>query len=236
MKLSNPFNLLSKLEILLWLFSSTVVALCFMIVPEKSFLNLGACLVGVTALIFLAKGAVIGQALVVVFSVFYGIISLKFRYYGEMITYLGMSAPAAVVALVSWLKHPYKQTAQVKVERLNTRRVLLGAILTLVVTVAFYFILKFFNTANLIFSTISVTTSFFASYLTYLRSPYYALAYALNDIVLIVLWVLASVELISYLPMVACFGVFLINDLYGYFSWQKMRKCQEGNNDLTNLQ
>ncbi len=227
MKLSNPFKLLSKFEILLWLFSVVVVTLCFMLVPDRNFLNLAASLVGVTALIFVAKGAVIGQVFIVVFSIFYGIISLHFRYYGEMITYLGMSAPAAVLAVISWLKHPYKQTSQVKVGKLNARRVLLGVILTVIVTVAFYFILEFFNTANLIFSTISVTTSFFASYLTYLRSPYYALAYALNDIVLIVLWVLASIEVIAYLPMVACFGVFLINDLYGYLSWQRMKKYQE---------
>ena len=41
-----------------------------------------------------------------------------------------------------------------------------------------------FNTTNLIPSTISVTISFLAVYLTFRRSPYFDLAYALNDIVL----------------------------------------------------
>jgi len=91
-----------------------------------------------------------------------------------------------------------------------------------IVTSVFYFILKALNTANLIFSTISVTTSFIASYLTYLRSPYYALAYAANDIVLIALWLLASIKDSSYVPMVFCFIMFLINDIYGYINWKKM--------------
>lgn len=50
-----------------------------------------------------------------------------------------------------------------------------------------YFILRAFNTANIIPGTISVTTSFVAVYLTFRRSPYFALAYAANDVVLIVL-------------------------------------------------
>ena len=56
-------------------------------------------------------------------------------------------------------------------------------LLAAIVTVVFYFILKAFNTNNIIPSTISVTTSFVAAYLTYRRSPYFAIAYALNDIV-----------------------------------------------------
>ncbi len=65
-----------------------------------------------------------------------------------------------------------------------------------------------------------------ASALTFLRSPYYALFYAANDIVLIVLWSLASAENISYIPMVICFSCFFINDLYGFINWQRMKKRQ----------
>ena len=98
--------------------------------------------------------------------------------------------------------------------------------LTAVVTIVFYFILQYFNTANLIPSTISVTTSFAAAYLTFRRSPYFALAYAINDLVLIVLWIMATVEDISYLSVIICFAVFFVNDIYGFISWQKMKKRQ----------
>ena len=100
-------------------------------------------------------------------------------------------------------------------------------VFAIVVTVLFYFILKFLGTANLLFSTFSITTSFMASYLSYMRSPYYAIAYAGNDIVLIVLWVLASIQDISYLPMVLCFVMFFANDIYGFINWKRMRKRQE---------
>jgi len=85
-----------------------------------------------------------------------------------------------------------------------------------------------FHTANMLPSTLSVTTSFLAVYLTFRRSPYFALAYAANDMVLIVLWSLAATEQPSYLSVTACFGMFLINDLYGFVSWRRMQKRQQG--------
>ncbi len=226
MKISNPFKDLTKFERGLWIFSMIMVAVSF-IFSDGGYLEAIASLIGVTALIFVAKGYVLGQILTVVFSVFYGIISFFFSYYGEMITYLFMTAPMAVMSVISWVKHPYKGTKEVEITHLNVKKISVMSVLAVIVTIAFYFILGYLNTANLIVSTISVTTSFIAVYLTFLRSPYYALGYAANDIVLIVLWIMASIEDISYIPMVVCFIMFLANDLYGFYNWRKMRKRQE---------
>ena len=98
---------------------------------------------------------------------------------------------------------------------------------TVAVTVIFYFVLRHFKTANILPSTVSVTTSFIAVYLTFRRSPFYALAYAANDVVLIVLWILASVHDIRYVSVVTCFAAFLANDLYGFLNWQKIKKRQK---------
>ena len=227
MKFKNPFKDLSKFELILWSVSIVVVTGSFFVQPSGNILSLIASLIGVTALIFVAKGYVLGQVLTVVFAVFYGIISYYFKYYGEMITYLFMTSPIAILSVVSWMKHPYEKTAEVLVSRMNKKKIMIMIGFTLVVTVLFYFILKFLGTANLLFSTVSITTSFMASYLSYMRSPYYAIAYAGNDIVLIVLWVLASIQDISYLPMVLCFVMFFVNDIYGFINWKRMRKRQE---------
>ena len=164
----------------------------------------------------------------VVFSALYGAISYSFAYYGEMITYLGMTAPMAVIALVSWLKNPYHgNRAEVAVSRLGRRERWLAALLTGLVTVVFYEILKVFGTANLLPSTVSVTTSFIAVYLTFRRSAYFALAYAANDVILILLWALASAADRTYLSVMICFVTFLANDLYCFVSWLKMRRRQQ---------
>lgn len=218
----------SRLEISLWISSVFLIVISFIVFDRTNYLTLIASLIGVTSLIFNAKGNPFGQVLMIVFSLLYGIISYTFAYYGEMITYLGMTMPMAVFALISWLRNPYKgNKAEVKVNSISKTEQLFMWIATVLVTVLFYFILEHFNTINIVPSTLSVTTSFLAVYLTFRRSPYYALAYAANDIVLIVLWVLASVSDIRYISVVVCFVAFLFNDIYGYFSWQKIRRRQQ---------
>lgn len=218
----------SKGELSLWSISVILILVSFGVFDRENYVALAASLIGVTSLIFNAKGNPFGQVLMIIFSVLYGIISYTYSYYGEMITYLGMTAPMSVFALVSWMKNPYKgNKAQVEVNKIGAREIPLAVFLSAAVTAMFYFILAAFNTANLLPGTISVTTSFLAVYLTFRRSPWFALAYAANDVVLIVLWVLATKENISYLSVVVCFVMFFFNDVYGFINWLKIRKIQE---------
>lgn len=224
------FNYFTRFEIGLWTSSVLLILVSFCAFDRENYMTLIASLIGATFLIFNAKGNPIGQLLTMVFGFLYGIISYGFAYYGEMITYLGMTFPMAFIALVSWLKNPYKDNkAEVKVNRLPKKEIPFMITLTVIVTVIFYFVLRYFNTANLFPSTLSVTTSFIAVYLTFRRSPYFALAYAMNDVVLIVLWILASITDISYLSVVICFVVFFVNDMYGFISWKRMEKRQKLN-------
>lgn len=224
---SSVLSKFTKGEKNLWCASVLCILVSYRLFKGNSFLTLIASLIGVTSLIFNAKGNPFGQALMIVFSVLYGIISYSFAYYGEMLTYLGMTAPMALFSLIVWLKHPFAGNhAEVEVARMNKREVISMFVLSIAVTTAFYFILAYFNTANLIPSTVSVTTSFLAVYLTYKRSPFYALAYAANDVVLIVLWCLAALHEASYISVIVCFCAFLVNDLYGYISWIRMQKRQ----------
>jgi len=217
----------SKGELSLWGCSVGLIMISFVLFDRVNCMTLAASLIGTTSLIFNAKGNPIGQALMILFSLLYGLISYTFSYFGEMITYLGMTAPMALFALITWLRNPYQGNhSEVAVNRIGKWEYSGMYLATAVVTLGFYFILKYFKTANIIPSTLSVATSFVAVYLTFRRSPYFALAYAANDVVLIVLWTLAAVEDISYLSVIICFIMFLFNDLYGFVSWKRMEKRQ----------
>ena len=214
-------------EYLLWGGSTAVILLSFLLFYRVNYLTLAASLIGASSLIFNAKGNPFGQLLMVIFSILFGVISYTFAYYGEMITYLGMTGPMALFALIAWLRNPYNgNRAEVAVNRLSGKGIGYKFLLSIVVTALFYFILVYFETANIIPSTLSVTTSFIAVYLTFRRSAWFALAYAANDIVLIYLWILAAMTDLSYLSVIICFVIFLANDLYGFISWRKMQKRQ----------
>ena len=217
----------TKGELTLWGSSSVLILVSFLIFDRVNVMTLTASLIGTTSLIFNAKGNPIGQALMIIFSLLYGLISYTFSYFGEMITYLGMTAPMALFALITWLRNPYNGNhAEVAVNQIKTAEMYGMLALTLLVTFGFYFVLDHFETANIIPSTLSVTTTFIAVYLTFRRSPYFALAYAANDVVLIVMWTMAAVEDVSYLSVIICFVMFLVNDLYGFVSWKRMEKRQ----------
>ena len=215
-------------EAVLYAASVCLILTSFFLFDRHQVLTLIASLVGVTSLIFAAKGNPVGQALMVVFSILYGVISFQVRYFGEMITYLGMTAPMSLYALISWLRHPYAgKKNEVAVRSLPPAEYGIAFALSLAVTGAFHLVLRYFNTANLAWSTVSVTTSFLAVFLTGRRSPFYALAYAANDVVLIILWSLAATKTRAYLSVVVCFAAFLCNDLYGFFNWRRMQARQQ---------
>lgn len=214
-------------DILLWTFSMLIILGSFFALGQSDSLSLISSIVGVTAILFNAKGNPFGHILMIAFGTMYAGVSYACAYYGEMITYLGMTVPMAVLSLISWFRHPYNgNRAEVAVRRFPAKEIPLLTVLALAVTAVFYFVLDALGTASLWASTLSITTSFVAAYLTFRRSEFFALAYAANDIVLILLWILAAKRDTSYLSVFICFVVFLINDIYSFFSWIAMRRRQ----------
>ncbi len=226
MNIVQSFKDLNKLQLCIWLSSLSIILISFVLFKTNDYMTLITSLIGATALIFVGKGDALGQFLTIVFALFYSIISYDCHYYGEMITYAGMTLPSALFALVEWLKHPYKDN-EVKVKELTRNNILFLFFSSIIATIIFGSILVYFNTANITWSIISVTTSYIASMLTILRSPYYALAYCFNDIILIILWILASLSNMNYIPMILCFIIFLVNDALGFIQWQMMKKRQD---------
>lgn len=220
--MNNPIKILSKHDRILWTCSLLIVFISNISVPNFDPLTLAAALIGVTSLVFAAKGNVWAQILMIVFSILYGIISFRFRYWGEMITYLAMTMPMAVWSTITWLKNPSKENKnEVQIQKLTSTHIIGLIFFGIIITAVFYFILLRLNTPNLLLSTISITTSFVAVSLTMLRSSYYAVGYAANDIVLIVLWSLASVQNPVYIPVTINFVIFFLNDVYGFINWKK---------------
>ncbi|MBO5461190.1 MAG: nicotinamide mononucleotide transporter [Ruminococcus sp.] len=226
--MNNPIKNLSRKEWLLWIGSLIIVVVSNFLSRDVDLLTLAAAMVGITSLVFAAKGNVWAQILMIVFSILYGIISYRFKYWGEMATYLGMTMPMAVWSTITWIKNPSKENrSEVEIRKLNTADSILLSVAGVIVTAVFYLILRALDTPNIAFSTISVATSFLAASLTMLRSSYYALGYAANDLVLIVLWVLASLEDPAYIPVIVNFAIFFFNDIYGFISWRK-RELKRG--------
>lgn len=128
-----------RFDAVLFSVSCLLIISSFLIFDRRIFITLAASLFGVSSLMLTAKGNPLGQLFMIIFSLLYGIISLGFSYYGEMITYLGMTAPMAVLSLISWLKNPFNgRRSEVKVGHLGRREIPLMFALATVVTLGFF--------------------------------------------------------------------------------------------------
>ena len=85
--LIKSFRDFTKLDLLIWIGSVVVLIISFAASGGGDVMTLIASLIGVTSLIFIAKGNVIGQFMVILFAVAYSIISFTLYYYLVAITY-----------------------------------------------------------------------------------------------------------------------------------------------------
>ena len=133
MKNKSIFRIFTKGEIALWSLSILIIVIVFAIFDKENYLYLSSSLLGATSLIFYAKGNVFGPILMIVFSVMYAVISFSYEYYGEMITYLAMTAPMSLMSVISWILNPYgKSRTQVKINRIGRIETVFAVVLTAV--------------------------------------------------------------------------------------------------------
>ena len=121
--MNNPIKNLTRNEWILWLGSLIIITISNIISGDFNLLTLITTWIGITALIFAAKGNVWAQILIIVFSILYGIISWQFRYWGEMITYLGMTLPMAIWSTITWIKNPASTGNEVAIQKLTKKHI-----------------------------------------------------------------------------------------------------------------
>lgn len=202
----------------------TVLAIIF----KSNVLTTVASIFGVLTALFIVKGKTIGQAFGVASAILYSILSFRNKFYGEVIIYLSLILPLNVMGVISWIKHQSKSTNTVEVNKVSKKEWILLSITSVFVFIGLYFLLKYFNTEELIVSTISVISSLYAIYLQVRRSRYSFYFYIANDIVLFVLWGIPVIKgSLLLLPMLVNPVINFINDSYGVYNWKKLEEKQK---------
>ena len=213
---------------------------------EKIFLILGTCSALILTFIFkgkvvdlcytllyfwtallLAKGKYLCYIVGIISTFFYAFVAYNNSYYGEVIIALCCTLPLMVIGLINWLKHQ-DNTNTVIIKQITLKEIIIVLFSQSIMFFAYYYLLKLFNTSNLVVSTFSVVASILATYFTARRSEYGFILYIFNDIILITLWGIPIFNgNISIIPILLCPVLLLINDIYGAYNWKliKMRQA-----------
>ncbi len=216
----------SKFEIALITVSIVSIIVSGVIFKSWIIVTISSIISVITALLQ-AKGKVESQFFALVECLIYAIVSYFNKYYGEVMLSLIFTLPMTIVAIISWIRHKNEKTDTVKVNEVKLKEWIILAFMSVFVFIGAYYLLKYFNTSELLVSTISIIASLLAVYLIARRSKYCFIFYLLNDIILIILWGLPVIsgELLL-IPMLINPLTLFINDAYGSFNWNKMEKEQ----------
>ena len=212
----------------LFLILGTIAAIVSTIIFKGTLINLGSTLLYFWTALLLAKGKYSCYIIGIISTFFYAYVSYTNSYYGEIIISMCCTLPLMIVGLINWLKHQ-DDSNTVIIKDISKKELIIVLLSQVMLFAGYYYLLKIFNTSNLLISTFSIVTSLIATYLTARRSEYGFIGFIINDIVLLTLWgtpvLTGNIELIT---VMLCPLLLLINDIYGAYNWKKIKKEQKG--------
>ena len=182
---------------------------------------------GILAIFLIGKGYILGNIFEILAMVFYCFVAFSNRYYGEIVIN-GILAVAYAINLFFWMRNKYRNSGIVKINReFNWKEFSVVATLFLGAGVGIYFMLSAFNTANLIFSTISVVLGLFTVYCMIQRSILNYIFGMLSDVICICLWAMVVADgSLNYLPTLVNYVIFVVLNFFGMLNWFKLMKSQ----------
>lgn len=181
----------------------------------------------ITALL-MAKGKVECYFIGFVSVFFYGTVSYRQGYYGELLITILLTLPIMIIGIISWLRHRDKENRVVIINSLSKMEVVVSLASQVILFWGYYYILKLFDTSLLVISSLSVVTSVLASYYEARRSELSLLCYVVNDIVIIALWLIPIIDgQTSLIAVLVGPILLLVNDIYGCYNWRRIKLQQK---------
>lgn len=209
------------------LFGSILCVIIVAIIFKSDIITTICSIIGIITALLLAKGNVVGQFFGIMIVFLYSFVSFKNRYYGEVIVYIFIMLPLYIMGIIEWIKNINKETKTVEPNNISFKEWICIFIISIILFIGLFYLLKYFNTSELFISTLSVIGSLYAVYLLARRSKFGFLFYLFDDIILFIMWVIPVLNRnLLVLPMVFNPTINFINDLYGYINWAKIEKIK----------
>jgi len=209
-----------------FLLLGTIVAIILTFVFKGTEIDLGYTLLYFWTALLLAKGKYACYIIGIISTFFYAYVSYTNNYFGEVIISMCCTLPLMIVGLVNWLKHQ-DDTNTVVIKDITKKEIIIVLLSQTILFLGYYYLLKLFNTTNVLVSTFSIVASLIATYLTARRSEYGFIGFIINDLILILLWGIPVLKgNLAIIPIVLCPILLLINDIYGVHNWKKIKSEQ----------
>ena len=223
MKLLKNWTKFERTFLCISIFSISLVSILF----QSDILTIACSIVGIIAILLIAKGKNSGQIWGILYTILYSIVSFRSKYYGEVFIYILFMLPMFIAGIIAWIKHKNTETDSVEINGITKKEWFYIFLTVPIIFVGIYFLLKLFHTEELILSAVSAISSLLGIYLQIRRARSSFVFYMLNDILLILLWGLPVLRgNYILLPMFLNVFFLFIDDIYGLYNWNKLMQLQ----------
>ena len=206
---------------------SLLIILIVGIIFKSDFFTLFTALTAVSTTMLLAKGKKEAYILYLICILLYIYVSYSNRYFGEVILYIFLILPMCISSLITWIRHPNKETNTVEVNLITKKERSIVYLLILPLSFCLYYLLRAFNTNELLVSVFTFICSLLANYYQIRRNKMSFYFYIIEDVSLLILWIIPIINgNLSLLPLIINSTFNLISDSYGIYNWKKLEEKQ----------
>ena len=169
-----------------------------------------------------AKGNILSQFIGVLVAILYSYISYNNRYYGETIIYVFILLPMYIIGIYTWSLNNGSLSTVVNKNEIGIKEWIILIMINILLFILMYFLLDYFDTEQLLISTLSMNINLTATYLLIRRSKYSFIIYLFNSIIFLFLWGIPVLNGdYKLLPMLLEAILLIVNDIYGTVRWMK---------------
>jgi nicotinamide mononucleotide transporter PnuC len=196
-------------------------------------------ILGTITLALVVKAKVITPFVSSIWFIFYFILALQSKLYGEVIIALAISLPTNIAMIILWLKNKSKKDKTViKLSpKIFKKEWLIFVPCFIVVNIGLAFLLWGLRTEELWLSIASLVLMILANYLLIRRSVWNFFVYLIQDSVTTAIWIVLFIkgDKASLITAIV-FLIQMIYDIYGIFEWRKLAKKEKADNEKEKLE
>lgn len=206
----------------LWFVTVSVVISIVSFVMGGGWIEYIASLTGIIGAVLVAKGKISSYIWGFVATALYLYISVKYKLYGEVITYALLFLPMQVSGYYYWIANKQDSSTDVTKRVMTTNQRIILFVGTALTIAAYAVFLRFLNGA---FPGLDAGTSILSIVATTLMVKRYAeqwLVWIFVNITAVVMWILAVLHHQDQgYAVLAMWVLFLMNSIFGWVKWRK---------------
>lgn len=209
---------------IVWLVIATVVILGLSIFWKDNWMSLLASLTGVWCVILTGKGKRSSFIFGLVNVIFYAIIALQAKYYGEVMLNLIYYLPMNFVGWFAWKKHMNDDTGEVVKARLPLKKGVIIYALTAAAIFVYGLILKAMGGNLPYIDSMSTVVSVVAQILSVKRLTEQWVLWIVVDVVTVIMWAINFANGGETIATLAMWSVYLLNAIFMFIRWNREAK------------